>query len=340
MDGNKSLEQPHPATSDKNDIAPPLIKPEYLGYKKFVPPEQSDKQSLKSTKEQKEAEEKRDHDQGRVNSELELKGVDPKTALSQQDISSIDSRVKIEKPKTQQEEKASLKANEKNAFNQLISSLNQANKIPIVVGEDVQVFEFSGLNSKGEKIETKEGKKQQEAIDKGSDVLSNMEFQFTIKGEPPVNFRVSLHQIMRDGLHASLESLLIESNAGAAEYSERTNKEQKDKAAQGAESAEAQKQKNEKSQEAEKESATTALHNLLKANQIQSALAESADGKWATLKVTIPEKNQQFSIRHDDAGFHIKKDAQQSDPRAVSEAAEVTKKSPEEVLIHLQSDLS
>lgn len=303
-DGNSDIEQPDVPGKAEGPQKDVHYDPEKFGYKKFNPTEH-EKDKAKTSKIQKDKDKEAAARMGEVL--RDMNSIDHKNTMGSGEISDLDGKVRLseEDKKSPKQEQEALKAQEKPAFLELMKTFEVKNKLPIAAEGQTSVFEFKGLVKDGKNTEGPNSKEHQKLvgqIDKGGEVPKNLEFHFQTtfqKGRDQnetvtVNYKVGLHQIMRDGLEKTLQSLLALSYSAAASY----DAHGKDK-----DSKEAPREKPSETADAKIESLKK---DLAKNKGTQVATIQDLKNNWGVLQVHMPEKQKQYAIVYDGALFHVK----------------------------------
>lgn len=323
MSDNETIEQSDvPEQKDKQKQG--AYKPSDFGYKKFEPGERKEALAKAKTGGDKDSE----VEAGRLEAELASIDGDSKKTLKPQEVRSLDESVRLS-DEERKGTKKNVEVKEKHAFSQILKTLQETPNLPIKSEGENHMFEFTSLTQDGKVVESKEVKKMLEHVDQGGEVPPNVEFQFHTsfkKGRDEtenvdVDYRVSLQQIMRDGLETTLSSLLSLSYAAASNYDAKRAK----MVVEGGK-VEVEKPKPAESGE---ENPLDSLRKQLSAAKVQTSSIQT--GQWKALEVSLPEKQKQLSIVYDGAIFQVTE-------KSIDKTVELPIQSPAEILHYIEKE--
>jgi hypothetical protein len=232
--------------------------------------------------------------------EEELAAIDGtnKKILKPKDLRALDQSV-ILKDEDRKSPPKKIQMKERQAFSDIYKALQGNEKLAINVESKQHIFDFKGLTKDGKDVKTQEAQKMLEHIDNGGDIPPNVEFHFHTsfkkdreEGEVvDIDYRINLHQIMREGLEATLGSLLSLSYSAASVYD----------AGKGKSNVVSGKIETSKSSESVRKSPLQDIKKQLNKNNISVSIIQT--GQWEALQISLPEKQKQISVVYDGGVF-------------------------------------
>lgn len=297
MNENEPIEQPDVSEKSKAQKDIPKYKPEDFGYKKF--------EAGNSVKAEGRAKLLADYD-----SKIEMQKIEDELAsldsvgkkiLKPKDLRSLDQSV-ILKDEDRKSPPKKMQMKERQAFTDIYKALQGNERLAINTEDKEHIFDFKGLTKDGKDVKTHEAQKMLEHIDNGGDIPPNVEFHFhtTFKKDRDesevvdIDYRVNIHQIMREGLETTLGSLLSLSYAAASVYD----------AGKGKNSPVPGKIEINKLSESPNKNALQDIKKQLSKNNTPVSIIQT--GQWEALQVSLPEKQKQISVIYDGDIFKAK----------------------------------
>ena len=286
MKENEPIEQPDVPEEPKVK----KYKPEDFSYKKFNP----EKKPLKGKDAPDQESEKELRRLERELDAVEDTGARAKT-MKPQEVKELDRQVVVKEedrkaPKKTQEQK------ERQTLLGLMRTFQVADKLPVGVLGNLHVFEFKGLQREGKEIKGVETQKLLEHVDQGGDIPKNLEFHFHTafqrgrdeNEKMDVDYKVSLQQIMRDGIETTLQTLTALSYYAANNYDAKRGRPETEKPEKTPVVAPSEQKEQAGSTELQ------AIKTILATKGIQASTIQGE--KFQALAVAVPSQARQVLI--------------------------------------------